>query len=143
MRETREYRETTLIELVTLVLKQEILERLESKDTIDLVDELAECRAREMVRQDRVVRYRSKVHAFTCEVAADKVYVVRHNSIDEAIRYALECIGNIQIVYDNNIVVFGGESDREIIWGLNNDDLMYRFNLNTTFESELKIESLV
>ena len=113
MREYERLRETTLVELAAIVIKCEILDNLECKDMLGIVDELVECRVNEMNLDDTKISYTEGVEAFTCEVFGNQIYVMKHSTIDNAIRYSVENIGEINVIYNNDIVVFGGASDGE------------------------------
>lgn len=132
---SKEERETTILELAALVIKHVILDEIRQADMMDIIDDLATYRATEIIRQNKRVTYKPNVEAFTCEIGADRLYIVRHKSVDAAIRYALSNIGNIQIVYKDDIVVIGGCKDNEVYWGVSNQEEMHKLyieNWDTT-----------
>lgn len=108
-------REISLLELAAMVIRRDIIESSDSKcDENGIVDELIECRARELVKHDRKLKYTHDVEAFTCEICQDTLVVLKHSNIDKAIRFALSHIANIHIVFNGMVAVVGGKSDRNI-----------------------------
>lgn len=136
-RETDKTRETSLLEITTLVLKQQITEFLREPGMEDIIDDLAVIRASEIVRTDKNVKY-ADTEAFTCEISTDKIFITKHPSVDKAIRYALSNIGEISIVYQNNIVVFGGITDSEAFWTIPNKSDYFRIKMTTPDKKEVK-----
>lgn len=142
-RETREIRETTLLELASMVLKQSIVENIIETDTIDIVEDLAKCRAFELVKSNKKIKYKPNIEAFTCEICCDRLYIIKHSSIDKALRYALSNIGEISIIYNNDIVVIGGYQNNEVYWGLNQDGKMYKIGIGECAHEEKNYNGII
>lgn len=142
-RETEEIKSITLLELTALVLKQYILEEIKQPDMIDIVDELASCRAEELVKSNKIIKYAKQVEAFTCEICCDRLYVIKHENIDNAIRYAVNNIGEISIVYNDDIVVIGGYQDNFVYWGYNNNYELYKIRIGDSAHEEKNYKGIV
>lgn len=82
----------------------------------DMADELARHRASELVQPGSKIRYYKNLEAFTCEITQNRVYLLRHSTIDKAMRYALENIGDITVIYNDEVIVFGGYVDSRPYW---------------------------
>lgn len=134
-------RETSVLNLVATVLKQLVLtdqiRTLSNEDCIDIESiqdiacEFASIRASELVKQNKVVNYHSDLEAFTCEISGNKVFILRHSNIDMALRYALENIGEISVIYNDEVIVFGGYVDDTPFWKSSDDKEIYRVQLDT------------
>ncbi len=130
---SRETREITLLELAALVIKQEIIEStIYSKGDIEsireIVDDLALCRAEELIDNNKTYKYTFETEAFTCEICNDSLVVLKHSTLDKAVRYALENIGEIHIVFNGDIAVIGGNSSRDLgdMYKLLSDTMIYK-----------------
>lgn len=120
--------EITLLELAAIVIKRDIIESTTKEQQIDIegiIDELVDTRARELIRHNKKIRYTFEQEAFTCEICNNNLIVLKHSSVDKAIRFALSNIANIHIVFKDKIVVIGGKSNRNIGDIQNTDYIMY------------------
>lgn len=113
----RETKTITILDLARLVLEQSILDSNSDPDSIGLVSEIARCRAEEIVQDNKTIEYIADLEAFTCEVANTGVYVIKHNSLKDAIQYVMDNIGEISIVYNEQVVVLSGFSEGGVFWG--------------------------
>lgn len=143
MNKTSEIKSTTLLELAAMVLKQNILTEIREVDMIDIVDDLASYRAAELVKSNKIVEYAKSIEAFTCEICCDRLYIIKHNSIDEAIRYAMNNIGEISIVYNDNVVVIGGYQDNFVYWGFNNGCKLYKIQIGEKIHDEKNFRGII
>lgn len=101
---TRETKVTTELDLAKLVIKEEILERTREND-IEIIDELALCRAREMVGNSHTqIRYSPEINAFTCEICCDRIIVRKHRTLNKAIDFAVSNISEIQVIHRDTVV---------------------------------------
>lgn len=143
MKNTREIRETTLLELAALVLKQSITEGIKEKGMKEFVDDIACYRAKELVKRNVQVEYCKGVEAFTCEICSDRLYIIKHTDVNSAILYAVDNIGEISIVFNENIVVIGGIQDKEVIWGYNYGETVYKIQLGENAHKKQEFRGIV
>lgn len=142
MREIRETNKTTLLKLAALVLRYDILERI-NEDMIELVDELVDIRVKEIVPEDKEIFYNRKIEAFTCEISGNSLYVLKHRTLYDAIKYATLNIVEATVVFEDKVVVIGGYQDNDIKWIPADDKNVYRIQLGDTGEVNLENESIV
>lgn len=142
MREIRETNKTTLLKLAALVLRYDILERI-NEDMIELVDELVDIRVKEIVPEDKEIFYNRKIEAFTCEISGNSLYVLKHRTLYDAIKYATLNIVEATVVFEDKVVVIGGYQDNDIKWIPADDKNIYRIQLGDTGEVNLENESII
>lgn len=142
MREIRETNKTTLLKLAALVLRYDILERI-NEDMIELVDELVDIRVKEIVPEDKEIFYNRKIEAFTCEISGNSLYVLKHRTLYDAIKYATLNIVEATVVFEDKVVVIGGYQDNDIKWIPADDKNVYRIQLGDTGEVNLENESII
>ena len=143
-------RETSILNLVATTLRQLIMEDkirtmtareeyFDLESIIDVANDMANIRALEIVKHDRVLNYHSDLEAFTCEISGSRAYILKHKDIDTALRYALENIGEISVIYNDKVIVFGGYIEGIPFWESPDNDETFKVQLNEVYADEYDI----
>ena len=142
-------RETSILNLVATTLRELVitskLQELTSTEYVDIeslkgiATEYADILASEVVRQDKIVNYHSDLEAFTCKVSGNKVFILQHPNIDIAMRYAIENIGEISVIYNDKVIVFGGYIDNIPFWRSQDNSEVYRLQIDNTQADEPQV----
>lgn len=96
-------RETTLLELAEIIIRQQILEKLTDESMIFALEDLIKYRVQELGLGESTISYTDEENAFTCELSGTDFYVLKHDSLDKAIEYELENIGEIHIIHNMSV----------------------------------------
>ncbi len=113
---------TTLKRLAELVIRQHIIEALRVDTILEVIDELIEKRVQDLILIDKTIEYRLNSDAFTCELTCSGIDVIKHDSLQDAIDYTLNNLGEIQIVYNESIVSMYETAHNNMVLGYANSD---------------------